>query len=148
MAWWPLVLMPGLIWAQAQGPVANAGVDRIVHWGDQVTLNGEGSTFAGAKLAETPAYLWSLTVPNGSAAELTSTSLAAPTFVVDVIGVYTASLEVGNDPPGGGPPDWSHPSSVTVTAISSNLAFSDPVEIELDDIFPPLVPSSGIVLSA
>ena len=72
-------------------PVANAGPDQTVTTGQTVTLDGAGSTDADG---DTLAYVWSFSKPGGSTASLSGTTAAAPTFVADVSGTYTATLTV------------------------------------------------------
>lgn len=96
-----------------QPPVANAGPDQTLEFGGAVTLNASGSSSprAGATLS----YTWMLaSKPAGSAAELSSTSVANPTFTADVPGTYEADLVV-ND----GTASSSH-DRVIITATNPN----------------------------
>ena len=91
-------------------PVANAGTPQNVATATTVTLSGSGSDADGDPLT----FRWTLSRPPGSAATLSSTTVASPKFVADVAGTYTATLFV-ND----GKID-SLPSSVTITAVLAN----------------------------
>lgn len=73
-------------------PVANAGTDQHVVTGSQVSLNGSGSTDGDG---DPLTYAWTLTIkPAGSAAMLSDSTSATPTFVTDVDGSYDLSLVV------------------------------------------------------
>ena len=73
-------------------PIADAGADQTVLVGEEVQLNGSGSTDVDGDLLS---FAWSLTSsPAGSAATLSSTSAINPTFVVDLPGTYVAELIV------------------------------------------------------
>ncbi len=73
-------------------PVASAGVDQNVTTGNTVTLDGTGSSDPDGDPLQ---YAWTLvTRPGGSAASLSSSSAARPTFRADVDGVYEATLTV------------------------------------------------------
>jgi uncharacterized repeat protein (TIGR01451 family) len=89
-------------------PLANAGANiggKFV--GDTVMLDGSKSTdLDGDSLT----YAWSLVAPEGSSAQLSSSSAVMPTFTVDVRGIYEATLIV-ND--GTAP---SAPATVKITA--------------------------------
>jgi hypothetical protein len=76
-------------------PVANAGSAQTVARGATVTLDGTGSTDANG---DTLLYRWTMTFrPTGSAATLgAGSTLARPTFVADVAGVYVATLVVND----------------------------------------------------
>lgn len=95
-------------------PVANAGPDQTVVKNSQVTLTGLGSTDADSNPLT---YLWSLSVPNGSSATLSSTTAAQPTFTPNVAGAYTATLSV-ND----GIQNSAASDSVVVTANTRPVA--------------------------
>ena len=75
-------------------PVADAGDDQSVCIGDTVTLNGSGSTDDDL---DPLTYEWSLTRPEGSAAELDDPASENPEFVGDVPGDYVAQLVVNDD---------------------------------------------------
>ena len=94
-------------------PVANPGAIQSVVLGP-VTLDGSGSTDANG---DTLTYKWVLLAkPIGSAAVLSSTTTAKPTFTADLVGVYVASLVVS---------DGNLSSEIlttTVTAAAANVA--------------------------
>lgn len=78
-------------------PVADAGPDGRGVTGDLLRLDGTASVDPDG---DPITYLWSLTsVPDGSTAELSDPTLAAPTLRADVAGTYTAELVVSD---GGG----------------------------------------------
>ncbi len=75
-----------------RAPVANAGPDATVPLAAIVQLDGGGSSDPDG---DGLSYRWSLvTRPAGSAAQLTATDIAAPTFVADRAGTYVAQLIV------------------------------------------------------
>jgi hypothetical protein len=95
-------------------PVANAGVAQNVVAGALVTLNGRASSDANS---DPLTYAWTLTsTPSGSAAALTGTTSAMPTFTADVAGTYVASLIVNDGKVN------STATTVTVTAAVVNAA--------------------------
>jgi hypothetical protein len=73
-------------------PVANAGGAQLAVVGALVALNGSNSTAAsGGPLT----YKWVMSSrPSGSAAQLSSTAVARPSFTPDVIGPYNFKLTV------------------------------------------------------
>lgn len=92
-------------------PIADAGVDQSVAVGDEVQLDGSGSSDVDG---DPLTYRWSLVVrPIGSAAALDDPAAVAPRLHVDVPGVYVAQLIV-ND----GATD-SDPDTVTITTLNS-----------------------------
>jgi hypothetical protein len=94
-------------------PVANAGTAQSVVLGT-VTLDGSGSTDANS---DTLTYKWVLQAkPFGSAAVLSSSTSAKPTFTADLVGVYVASLIVNDGKLN------SDISIVTATAVVTNSA--------------------------
>ncbi|MEJ0098426.1 MAG: PKD domain-containing protein [Pseudomonadota bacterium] len=101
-------------------PTANAGVDQTLQYGGTVTLDASGSSspHTGATLS----YTWTIaSKPAGSAAELSSNSVAHPTFNVDMPGTYEFDLVV-ND----GTASSSH-DRVVITATNPNpLAVATP----------------------
>ena len=87
-------------------PVANAGPNQTVNVGAIVQLNGSGSTDIDG---DTLTYRWwFLSVPTGSVATLSNSTIVNPTFVADVPGNFVVQLIV-ND----GTVD-SAPSTVTI----------------------------------
>ncbi len=89
-------------------PVANAGPNQNVTVGAVVLLNGTGSSDADH---DPLTYTWSfLSRPSGSAATLSSTTAAQPTFLADVAGAYVAQLIVNDTFVN------SNPSTVLITA--------------------------------
>jgi hypothetical protein len=96
-------------------PVANAGAIQSVVLG-LVTLDGSGSTDANN---DTLTYKWVLLAkPIGSAAVLSSTTTAKPTFTADLVGVYVASLVVN---------DGKVDSAIVTTTVTSAVANVAPV---------------------
>lgn len=95
-------------------PVANAGAAQSVVASATVTLDASTSSAATGK---TLTYAWTLTAkPAGSAATLTASTTAKPTFVADVAGVYVATLIVNDGTTA------SSAAAVTVTASLVNAA--------------------------
>ncbi|HYP09658.1 MAG TPA: PKD domain-containing protein [Bryobacteraceae bacterium] len=75
-------------------PVANAGPDQTVTPGASVFLNGLASNDPDNNPLT---YSWSLiTKPTGSAATLSSTTDATPSFTADLAGAYVAQLTVSD----------------------------------------------------
>ena len=74
-------------------PQAVAGLDQQAVAGATVTLDGSNSTDANGDSLN---YAWSLTKPVGSKAQIAVPSNSKDVFVVDVAGVYTASLIVND----------------------------------------------------
>jgi hypothetical protein len=91
-------------------PVASAGRSQTVAVGKLVSLDGSASADADGK---TLTYSWTLaTVPVGSTAALSNPTIARPTFLADVAGVYVATLVVNN-----GTVD-SNASTVNITCVN------------------------------
>jgi hypothetical protein len=94
-------------------PAANTGLIQNVSTG-LVTLDGSGSTDANN---DTLTYKWVLVgKPIGSAAVLSSTTSAKPTFTADLVGVYVASLIVSDGKLS------SDTAITTVTVSAANVA--------------------------
>lgn len=74
-------------------PVANAGTAQNVTVGTTVKLDGSKSTDANG---DALTYRWTLSIPTGSTAVLSSSTTVTPTFNADVKGVYVASLIVND----------------------------------------------------
>ena len=75
-------------------PVANAGPDQTVTTGQQVTLNGTGSSDPNG---DPLTYSWSLKGrPEGSSATLSGANTAHPTFTPDIAGSYVLCLTVSD----------------------------------------------------
>src|SRR5450759_4782564 len=75
-------------------PVASAGTDQSILTNAVVTLDGSKSSDANG---DSLTYAWTLTAkPAGSAATLSSSTSAMPTFTADVAGTYVATLIVND----------------------------------------------------
>ena len=75
-------------------PVANAGDDQIVSFGDTVQLNGSGSS---DEDGDTLSYNWSFTsTPDVSSATLSDPTIGNPTFTPDKSGQYIIQLIVND----------------------------------------------------
>lgn len=93
-------------------PVANAGANRTLSSSALVTLSGSASSDANG---DALTYLWSLTsIPSGSTAVLSSSSIVNPTFTPDVVGDYVVQLIVNDGQAN------SAPATVTVS-LTPNL---------------------------
>jgi hypothetical protein len=93
-------------------PIANAGADQTVKTGTVVTLDGSASSDANG---DSLTLQWTLSgVPAGSAAVLSSSTAAKPTFLADRAGTYTVNLVV-NDGQASSAPD-----TVTIVATDDN----------------------------
>ncbi len=76
-------------------PIANAGEDQIVNFGDTVQLDGSRSR---DKDGNTLAYLWSfISTPEGSTAMLSDGEIVNPTFDYDKRRNYTIQFVVINE---------------------------------------------------
>jgi predicted aspartyl protease len=75
-------------------PVASAGADQAVFFGDTVTLDGSASSDVDG---DGLTYSWSFTTkPKGSKAKLTGSTTVNPTFAIDVSGDYVVQLIVND----------------------------------------------------
>ena len=73
---------------------ASAGSDQTVELGDQVALDGTGSTSSDGSAFD---YSWALTdAPTNSTATINNETTATPTFTPDVGGNYTITLTISN----------------------------------------------------
>ncbi len=82
------------------------------------TITLDGSTSTDADSDPITAYTWSLTPPAGSSAALSSPTGVSPTFDVDIIGSYVASLVVSDGS------DNSFATIVTITVTDSEVPLS------------------------
>lgn len=91
-------------------PTAEAGSNRLVIVGMQVTLDGSGSKDPNDDPLD---FAWSLRVPDGSSAILSKADTVNPSFIADVIGDFPVELVV-SDFIGPGAPD-----TVVITASTA-----------------------------
>jgi len=92
-----------------QAPVAEAGSSQAVNNTATVSLDGSGSSDPDG---DALSYMWTFSsVPQGSAASLTSVTSVNANFIPDVVGEYVVTLSV-EDGVGG-----SHTDSVTIIAV-------------------------------
>lgn len=78
---------------ETDAPSADAGADRTVTVGEEVSLDASGSASPGE---EAPSFTWGLSTPDGSTATLSTTSGENTSFVADVAGSYEVVLTVTN----------------------------------------------------
>jgi hypothetical protein len=75
-------------------PAAHAGSDQTVFKGDTVSLNGSGSSDVDEDSLN---YQWSFSsVPTGSTAALSDSSVVSPSFAPDLVGTYEVQLIVND----------------------------------------------------
>ena len=92
-------------------PVANAGGDRSITIGQEITLDGSGSSDTDG---DNLTYAWSITsAPNGSTAAITDPSAVMPKFTADLPGSYVVQLIVN---------DGTQDNADTATLTTSNVA--------------------------
>ena len=116
----------GLIPANT-APVANAGAAQRVITGASVTLDGSGSSDADRDLLT---YSWAFTsMPAGSIASLSSSTIVKPTFTTDIAGSYTLNLVVNDGKVN------STISTVTITAADPTLQLSEKSSSYFDPVF-------------
>ena len=90
------VLVPSIAWSQNQAPVADAGADQNVVFGQNTTLDGTASfdPDAGDSVAS---WSWSVvSAPPGSGDPLAGANTATPFFDADTMGDYEISLVVSD----------------------------------------------------
>lgn len=92
-------------------PSADAGESQAIHAGEEVTLNGSGSSDDGG--TENLTYAWTLDVPDDSEAELSGEQTVSPSFTADLPGDYVAHLVVTD---GGG---LSDSDDVSVSSLNA-----------------------------
>ncbi len=127
---------------------ADAGEDQAVNVGDEVTLDGTGSSDSEGNPFS---YSWSfVSTPDGSTAALSDATSATPTFTPDVAGEYVIELTISND-------TSEDTDQVTVTAeqdvepleiggsITEATTLTDRFE---DPLFPDYIASSNVNVSA
>lgn len=92
-------------------PVANAGSAQNIHTGSLVTLDGSESNDADG---DSLTYSWTFTsIPSGSSASLSDSTLINPTFTADLDGSYLLNLTVNDGIVS------SAAATVTISAVSS-----------------------------
>ena len=107
-------------------PTADAGLNQSLLVGNVVTLDGGASTDVNA---DEISYQWSLaSIPQGSTATLSDSTVVSPTFLADISGEYIASLVV-ND----GLVD-STPSNVSIVAIDIADAITQKLQSAIDSV--------------
>lgn len=80
-----------------QAPTAEAGPNQSIHVGQNVLLDGSGSSDDSTP-SEDLMYTWSFSAtPDGSTAILTNADTVAPSFIADLPGDYVVSLVVTDE---------------------------------------------------
>lgn len=106
-------------------PVANAGADQDVSEGDEVTLDGSGSSDDDG---DNLIYRWFMTgSPEENTATLSDTTVMNPTFMADIQGEYTFELDVFDGR------DWSAKDSVTIRANPPITIVAQPITYSVVD---------------
>ena len=115
--------------SQNRPPVAIVAADALsVLTGTTIALDGSASSDPDG---DTLSYQWSLQVPAGSSAALSSTTGVSPTFVADQPGSYTITLIVRDAALA------SAPSGITVVALAPNRAPSAAASASPTTLVPP-----------
>lgn len=108
---------PDTVVVVTSNPIADAGPDQMVSVGEEVTLDGSGSSATGGGALT---FDWILeATPQGSNATLSNPNSIAPTFTADVAGDYIAELVVNDGTLN------SLPDSVSITATTTPGGGSD-----------------------
>ena len=97
-------------------PVADAGEDRNVNVGQEVCLDGGGSSDPDG---DDITYSWSIISPNGTSASLDDATAVAPCFTPDQAGEYVVQLIVNDGELN------SEPDTVVITANGEEPALGD-----------------------
>lgn len=108
-------------------PTADAGEYPAVPINTTVQLLGSGDDPDGDNAQLT--YMWTLTRPTGSVAQLSDPMISDPTFIADVVGTYTATLVVTDSM--GAP---SEPDAADIEAFDTPPP-ADDGELSIDDEF-------------
>ena len=103
---------------QNTAPEANASTDQIVAESDVVQLDGSNSHDVDG---DTLTYKWVITnKPGGSSATLSDDTAINPTFVADVIGIYTISLVVN---------DGTEDSTVDTVVVNATITYDHELNV-------------------
>jgi hypothetical protein len=94
-----------------EAPIADAGADQSINTAALVTLDGSGSSDPNGDDLN---YRWTLhSIPTGSIARVSNSTIVNPTFTADMTGSYTFNLRVKDDS------EFSNTDQVTVIASST-----------------------------